>query len=1017
MSRFSSLRLPGWPRVADWLLIGLLATTGFLLGCYELGDTDIWWHLRGGQWILEHGRVPRLDPFTFGSEKRAWVDIHWGFEVLMALVFGQGGVPAVILVAAAAGTLALVAGLTARCREWPLATAIVCFVPALLLMSFRFDPRPEIFTLLYLGCFLALLWRIEERPVFAWVLPVVQILWVNTQGLFILGPILVGCFVMEHAVRWLGRNRHGSPAWSPEQRWWWRHVGGAAVAVVAVCFLNPYGVNGARFPFDLYPKVASAGNIYKEYIDELNSPARYVQKATVTVAGRNWYFRCLFFLLNALPLSFAVPALWTAWKSEPPGRKRSERALKSTSDSPRIELWLEGVAAVVGLLVVATLTLASQEMVPWQIAPLGLALAGAAGVIGFYRRHRPAAMVAGAAGLTLAVWMAWLHIFLLGNSGQSESSRSRPDLLMAILGLFSVILVLYWGGSLFRLLVAGAFLFLGLQALQNASRFALVAGTITAWNLGEWTYQLLASRPPGQWRNTWEWSLRLGLAGFLGLWIIALITDRYHDWTGERRHFALREQPLEFAHDAVVFAGRPELPDRALVYDLGQACLYTFHNAPEKKPFMDGRLEMPDQRTFETYIQVEQWLHQQDTRWETAVHDMGDPLILLSHLNNFNGEAVLVSHAGWRCVYFDALAAVFVPGMREDLEEPYPTIDFAARHFRHPDRPSIPDVPGAAFRETRALSNLGSALRRFPNATWKWRIPVLFNALDRASLALAEDPKRAATWTLLGNCHWNLIPDLTTPPPKPEATWDPFTSLPWAQLTFCHRQAVQLAPEDASALRFLYDAYRVRGMADAQLEIGGRLLSHPRVAADLAKVLHVQLQELRRVLGPPVQVKGHIGLNLLPEVVQLSDRRPETAVRLIEEAESRSSLEWTWPLAEAVACTLMHLGRPADARKVWQKATLLPSDIQPSESLLQCRLGDTYLVERDFENAGRCYRAAFAADPKRTEACWGLVMLNIQQGQAAPALRACRQALTLPLTDRTRTELKTLEKLLRPPAP
>ncbi len=31
-------------------------------------DPDLWWHLRTGQWVVQHGRVPATDPFsTFGQ--------------------------------------------------------------------------------------------------------------------------------------------------------------------------------------------------------------------------------------------------------------------------------------------------------------------------------------------------------------------------------------------------------------------------------------------------------------------------------------------------------------------------------------------------------------------------------------------------------------------------------------------------------------------------------------------------------------------------------------------------------------------------------------------------------------------------------------------------------------------------------------------------------------------------------------------------------------------------------------
>src|SRR5262245_50612216 len=83
-----------WDGVADRLLLVLLTSTTVLLGCYEMGDSDIWWHLRGGEWILEHGRVPDLDPFTFGSADQHWVDIHWSYQVVLALTYRAGGMKA-----------------------------------------------------------------------------------------------------------------------------------------------------------------------------------------------------------------------------------------------------------------------------------------------------------------------------------------------------------------------------------------------------------------------------------------------------------------------------------------------------------------------------------------------------------------------------------------------------------------------------------------------------------------------------------------------------------------------------------------------------------------------------------------------------------------------------------------------------------------------------------------------------------------------------------------------------------
>jgi tetratricopeptide (TPR) repeat protein len=984
--------------VADWCLVALIVVAAFLLGCYEMADSDIWWHVGGGRWILAHRHVPDLDPFTFGSQDRHWVDIHWAFEVFMAGAYGLGGVPALVLVAASAGALAVLTAVSARRRGWPVA-ALLVWLPALVLVSWRFDPRPEIFTLLYTACFLAVLWRLDEHPRLAWLLPPLQVFWVNTQGLFILGPILVGFYLLDQGARWLWRRQDAEVRRSGR----WRHVGFAASAVVAACLVNPYFLEGARFPFDLFPKVAAKGNIYKAYIDELASPAQLIQRSPTRLAG-NWYIGTLYFLLLALPVSFVFPAAWRAWQSGGPAGRRRGREL--TVSHPATGPWLAVLAGVVGLLALNTVAFSHGGEGPWVVAlgehaPAVLLIAGIAGAVSLGRRSLAAATLAAAGGMAVSAWLVWLRDGLMAAEPMPAAAPALawPPVVFAVTAGAGSVLVLRWGGSLFRLLLAGAFAYLALQAAQNASRFALVAGVVLAWNFGEWTAQM----QPRQSRSAVGWGWRVGLAAVLVAWIVALVTDRYHGWTGERRHFSLRAQPFEFAHEAIRFAGRPDQPAHALVYELGQTGLFDLYNAPAHKPFMDGRLEMPARETFQTYVAIEDLLHARDPRCITALHDLGDPLVLLTHQQNY-GEAILFTHPAWRCTYYDAIAAVFVPRGRPELERVNPTVDFGKRHFAAPAAPSTPNLTGAAFRELRALSNLGTTLRDHPDANWTWRVPALLAGLDRGARALAEESRRAATWTLLGNCYWDLTPDLGERPLTPADDWDPAGGLARAQATYCYLRALDLAPNDASTLQALYRLFGLRRMADAQLAVGERLAAWPRRFPKEA----AELRQLRAALAAAEAGGRPGGLEVSAAVGELLRAgRPEAAVRRAEAADPGRAVAWSWPLADRLAAAYLHLGRPGEARRTWGQATA-----PPSEALRKCRLASTYWMERNFDEAARLYREALADDPGCAEACWGLAVLYTQLGHAQPALRFCRQGLGLALTARQRNHLQALEPFL-----
>src|SRR5262249_29099956 len=186
-------------------------------------------------------------------------------------------------------------------------------------------------------------------------------------------------------------------------------------------------------------------------------------------------------------------------------------------------------------------------------------------------------------------------------------------------------------------------------------------------------------------------------------------TDCYYAMVGENVHFGLRERPSTFAHRAAQFAGRPGLPARALACELGQTGVYVYHNGPERKVFIDGRLEVPSLATFREYLRIEGRLNRNDPRWDVAVSRLGDPLILMSHGGWSEAEATLLAHPRWRCIYFDEIASIFVPRSGPSSAPGLPEIDFAAV----PDvgaATSTPAEPRRLSREAQTLLRLGTVL-------------------------------------------------------------------------------------------------------------------------------------------------------------------------------------------------------------------------------------------------------------------------------------------------------------------
>ena len=78
-------------------------------------------------------------------------------------------------------------------------------------------------------------------------------------------------------------------------------------------------------------------------------------------------------------------------------------------------------------------------------------------------------------------------------------------------------------------------------------------------------------------------------------------------------------------HEAALFAGRPGMPERRLALDLRQAGVYLFHNGPERKLYIDGRLEVPSRQTFQTFVRLSSLLREGRPGWAEAVERTGRP--------------------------------------------------------------------------------------------------------------------------------------------------------------------------------------------------------------------------------------------------------------------------------------------------------------------------------------------------------------------------------------------------------
>ncbi len=186
------------------LLVALYALPAVnALRVAAVGDPDIWWHLRTGQWILEHRAIPHADPFSSFGAGKPWAAYSWLFELLLYGLYvrlGLIGILAYTSFMLLTITMAL-HRLTKRCQaHFPAAIALVylaCFS-----LSHLYTPRPWLFSILLFILELDILMQVRRtgRPnELAW-LPLLFVFWVNLHIQFVDGLIVFGLACLDSLI-------------------------------------------------------------------------------------------------------------------------------------------------------------------------------------------------------------------------------------------------------------------------------------------------------------------------------------------------------------------------------------------------------------------------------------------------------------------------------------------------------------------------------------------------------------------------------------------------------------------------------------------------------------------------------------------------------------------------------------------------------------------------------------------------------------------------------------------------
>ena len=218
------------------LIAALCVTALFFAGKILFVTQDLGRHLMNGRLFFERHLVIPSNYYSYTEPGFPAITHHWGAGVVFYAVYLAGGFVglSVFFILMQAGTVLFFIGAARRRADWwPVLFSAAAALP---LIALRAEIRPEVFTTFFLGATWYVLARVRDGSLksgWLYLLPFIQLAWVNMHIFFPLGIFCAGCFTADEYLKGGEVRRHCA----------------ALLCAAAVCFLNPFGWRGVVEPF------------------------------------------------------------------------------------------------------------------------------------------------------------------------------------------------------------------------------------------------------------------------------------------------------------------------------------------------------------------------------------------------------------------------------------------------------------------------------------------------------------------------------------------------------------------------------------------------------------------------------------------------------------------------------------------------------------------------------------------------------------------------------------------------
>ncbi|MDD3296987.1 MAG: hypothetical protein PHU64_06455 [Candidatus Omnitrophica bacterium] len=300
-------------KISKYPVLFILFCYLVLFACYNLGGADYLFHIKSGQVIVEEKQLPSTDIFSFIKNSKTWNNHEWLYQIGLYYIYENFGLQGMFLLKIIIFSLAffLLACIALRV-DWVFSFPLLFY--GLQISLRRFTLRPDNLSFLFFILFLLPFVFKKRRLLF--LLPLVQILWVNIHGFFFIGPAVLAIYLLLAPAA----DKNGG-------RKFYNGAKLSFIFCILACFVTPHPRLMFQYPFMVIKDIVSGNQkLFYQFIQELSSPLasaknNYIFLVYITAGlgfliftrKRNWFYIGLFsaiavFSLNSLRnMYFIVP--------------------------------------------------------------------------------------------------------------------------------------------------------------------------------------------------------------------------------------------------------------------------------------------------------------------------------------------------------------------------------------------------------------------------------------------------------------------------------------------------------------------------------------------------------------------------------------------------------------------------------------------------------------------------------------------------------------------------------------